>query len=57
MSQRFARATGTISTIAAGVLLAALALSHFGSAASTIAFCALYVLGTAAHRTIFRRVR
>ena len=49
--------TGTISTIAAGVLLAALGISHFGAAESAIAFCALYGLGAAAERAVFRRIR
>jgi hypothetical protein len=54
MSVRLADATGTVATIIAGVLLAALSLSAFGAATTLLVFFALSLVATATHRAISR---
>jgi hypothetical protein len=54
MSARLANVSGTITTIVAGVLLAALTLSAFGAVATLFGFLALSLFATTAHRAISR---
>ena len=57
MSARLAKVTGTITTVLAGVLLAALSLSAFGAAATLFCFLALSLFATIAHGAIARHRR
>jgi 1,4-dihydroxy-2-naphthoate octaprenyltransferase len=54
MSARLADVTGTVATVVAGVLLAALSLSAFGAVPTLLAFLALFLLATTTHRAISR---
>jgi hypothetical protein len=54
MRVRLAEATGTVATIIAGVLLAALSLSAFGTATTLLGFSGLSLVATATHRAISR---
>jgi hypothetical protein len=54
MSVRLADAIGTVVTIIAGILLAALSLSAFGTAPTLVGFFALSLIATATHRAISR---
>jgi hypothetical protein len=51
---RMAQATGTVTTIIAGVLLAALSISAFGAVPTLVGFFALSLIATATHRAIAR---
>jgi hypothetical protein len=54
MRVRLADATGTVATIMAGVLLAAISLSAFGPAPTLFGFFVLSLIATATHRAISR---
>jgi hypothetical protein len=54
MSVRLADAIGTVTTMVAGALLAALSLSAFGAATTLLGFFALSLVATATHRAISR---
>jgi hypothetical protein len=54
MSARLADVTGAVTTIVAGVLLAALSLSAFGAVPTLFGFLALSLFATTAHRAIAR---
>jgi hypothetical protein len=54
MSARLADLSGMVATVAAGVLLAALSISAFGTGRTLLGFLSLSLLATTSHREITR---